>query len=99
MAQVCGPFDRNLCYGITTTFYDRDAPDYSGLEIFLHFIQKCVFFLEFCKLMDKEFKIVKNLLEEGRDVIIPKPSLEEMNLDFNKYFDERGLFLEYFSWV
>ena len=93
MAQVCGPFDRNLCYGITTTFYNRDSPDYSGLNNFFCILFKNAFFiLEFCKLMDKEFKIVKKSLKRGRDIIIPEPTLEEMNRDFNKYFDERGFF-------
>jgi len=65
IANVCGDFDRTICYGITTTFYKQKPKPVLS---------------EFKKIMDKQFDILWNkYIKNGHDIIVPSPNKKDLH--------------------
>eukprot|EP01084_Bolivina_argentea_P312337 540738_1 len=70
MAGVMGQYDQLFSYGIVTTFFQNKTPNN----------------MQFQRLMDTQFKPLKNHILNGYDIVIPKPSENEIRKNKHRYF-------------
>ncbi|ETO18857.1 hypothetical protein RFI_18388, partial [Reticulomyxa filosa] len=78
LANVCGRFDRTICYGVLTTWYTLDNKE------------KIPPWGDFKTIMNEHFNELRiKYINNGHDVIIPSPSNEDLghNLWGKNYFD------------
>ena len=74
-AGVIGKYDRNIGYGIVTTFFRRKKPPKAE---------------RFAEIVDEQFEPLKKYITCGYDIIIPYPSKQDVKKRYHMYYGDDG---------
>jgi len=72
LAGVLGDYDASVSFGITTTFYRDKSVNHD--------------FVAFKKIIDTDFDVLLRYIQNGHDIIVPSPNLQDLHGYYEKSY-------------